>query len=125
MAVGLVDTNVLIDALREHGPAISWLAQQGQLGVTRVVYLELIEGASNRIELQRALNFLKQFEPVQMVEADFEWATRQLVQFRLSHGVGMMDCLIAAPAHRHQLPLYSRNLKHLTPLLGSLAQKPY
>ena len=49
----------------------------------------------------------------------------QHVTHRLRFGVGVLDCLIAAPAFRLQLPLYTHNLKHFTPLLGDLAQKPY
>jgi predicted nucleic acid-binding protein len=45
--------------------------------------------------------------------------------FTLSHGVGIMDCLIASVSYRLQVPLYTRNLKHFTPLLGALAQTPY
>ena len=37
----------------------------------------------------------------------------------------LVDLLIAAPSQRLQLPLYTHNLKHLSPLLGTLAQKPY
>ena len=55
---------------------------------------------------------------------DLNWAMQQLRQYRLSHNVGILDCLIAAPAHRLQIPLYTRNLKHLEPLLGTLAQQP-
>jgi predicted nucleic acid-binding protein len=40
-------------------------------------------------------------------------------------GIGMMDCLIASVSLCLQLPLYTRNLRHFTPLLGTLAVKPY
>jgi predicted nucleic acid-binding protein len=47
------------------------------------------------------------------------------MRYELSHGVGMMDCLIASVSYRLQLPLYTHNLKHFAPLLNDLAQKPY
>ena len=125
MATGLMDTNILVDVLRSYPLAINWLTGQRQLGVTRAVYLELLEGAENKREQHRALNLVKRFELVEMVEADFGWATRQLIKFGLSHSIDAFDCLIAAPAHRLQLPLHTRNLKHMTPLLGALAQEPY
>jgi hypothetical protein len=37
----------------------------------------------------------------------------------------VIDCLIAAPSHRLNVPLYTMNLKHFTPLLGALAVRPY
>lgn len=48
-----------------------------------------------------------------------------LARYRLSHGVGMMDCLIASTSARLQIPLFTRNLKHLTLLIGALAVQPY
>jgi predicted nucleic acid-binding protein len=45
MVAGLLDTSVVVDLLRQHPPAEQWLQQQGQLGVTRIVWLEIIEGA--------------------------------------------------------------------------------
>ena len=62
---------------------------------------------------------------VYLTQADLDWAMQTQMRYELSHGVGMMDCLIASVSHRLQLPLYTHNLKHFTPLLGALAQKPY
>jgi predicted nucleic acid-binding protein len=51
---------------------------------------------------------------------------QQLERYRLSHGVGINDCLIASVAHRLQLPLYTHNLKDMRVLLGeTLVIKPY
>lgn len=50
---------------------------------------------------------------------------RQIMKFGISHNVGVIDCLIAAPAHRLKLPLYTTNLKHFTPILGALAVRLY
>ncbi len=68
---------------------------------------------------------LRHFEKVYLAPSDFEWAIDETIRFRLSHGVGMMDCLIASVCYRLQTPLFTHNLKHLTPLPGDLAQKPY
>jgi predicted nucleic acid-binding protein len=58
-------------------------------------------------------------------QADLDWAMQQQMTYELSHGVGMMDCLIASISARTQMPLYTHNLKHFAPIIGSLAQKPY
>jgi len=50
---------------------------------------------------------------------------QQVERFQFSHHIGKDDCLIAAVAYRLQLPLYTHNLKDMTPLLGNLAVKPY
>lgn len=125
MAVGLIDTTVVVDLNRGYRPAVDWVAQQTHLGVSRIIYMEMIIGAPNKSRQDSALRLLRQFELVEMANDDIEWATRQLRTYFLSHGVGMNDCLIAAPAHRLQLPLYTQNLKHFAPLLGQLALKPY
>ena len=125
MVKALLDTNILVDLLRRYSSAENWLEGESDLGVTRAVWLEVLQGVENGVEQQRAIRLLRDFELVELTTADFEWATQQLIKFGLSHGIEAFDCLIAAPAHRLQLPLYTRNLKHLAPLLGALAQRPY
>ncbi|MBN1965341.1 MAG: PIN domain-containing protein [Anaerolineae bacterium] len=125
MADSLIDSNVLVDLLRDFEPAKRWIATQTNPAVSRIVRLEIIEGARNQRDLRRTLRLLGDFDLVELTTADLEWATQQLIRYRLSHNIGMMDCLIAAPASRLGLPLFTHNLKHFTPLLGPLAAKPY
>ena len=111
--------------MRGYAPASAWLERQDRPAITRIVHLEILVGSQNKVDQQRALRFLQRFGIVELTIADFEWATDKLISYRLSHNVGINDCLIAAPAFRLQLPLYTHNLKHFAPLLGDLAQKPY
>jgi len=121
MIAALLDTATVVDALRGHPPTVAWLAQQGSLGVSAIVWLEIIEGAPDRQAEQAA----RRFERVDVLAKDSEWAIRQLLRLHLSHGLDSMDCLIASASHRLDLPLYTCNLKHFTPLLGDLARRPY
>lgn len=125
MVTGLLDTAIVVDLLRSYPPAGAWLAGQTTLGLSPVVWLEIIEGAADSRAQERAVKLLRRFELVDVVAEDFAWAIRQALRLRLSHSVGMMDCLIASTARRLTLPLYSRNSKHFGPLLGELAQVPY
>lgn len=125
MVEALLDTAIIVDVLREYPPAVAWLGQQGQLGVSSVVWLEIIEGAPDRRAEQTALALLRRFERIATTPDDMEWAIRQLLRFHLSHGLDAMDCLIAATSQRLSVPLYTRNLKHFTPLIGDLVQSPY
>lgn len=68
---------------------------------------------------------MKRFEMIHVTSDDLDWAMQQQMTYELSHGVGMMDCLIASVSYRLQIPLYTHNLKHFMPLVGNLAQKPY
>lgn len=126
MVAALVDTSVVIDILRSHQPAIAWLyAQIGVTGVTRFVWHEVIEGCSDKQKQHAAIRVLDKFQLTPVTNDDVEWATVALLQHYLKLNADASDCLIAATAHRLQVPLYTRNLKHFGPLLGALAQQPY
>lgn len=125
MVTAVLDTNIVIDLLNGYPPATQWLLTQSDLALTRPVWLEVIEGVKNKVEMTQTTTFLDNFGLIELTVSDFDWATRQLIKYRLSHHVDAFDCLIAAPSYRLQLPLYTRNLKHFAPLLGDLAQEPY
>jgi predicted nucleic acid-binding protein len=125
MVKAFLDTSVIVDALRKYPPAIAFIANSNDIGLSHAVWLESLDGAINKLNQQRTLQLLRQFRRVEFENEDFYWAVDQLTIHRLRLNVGMMDCLIAAPAHRLQLPLYTRNLKHFAPLLGALTVKPY
>lgn len=47
-------------------------------------------------------------------------------QYRLSHGIGINDCLIASVAHRLQVPILTHNQKDFLKILpANLVIKPY
>ncbi|MBZ0242620.1 MAG: hypothetical protein K8F24_05350 [Bacteroidales bacterium] len=125
MVTGLVDANVIVDLLRGYTPAQTWIGSTQTLGVTRVVWLEVLQGVQDNHKLRGALNILNQFDLVETTISDLEWATQQSIRFTLSHRIDALDYMIAAPSHRLQIPLYTRNLKHMSPILGTLAQEPY
>ena len=125
MVNALLDTSILIDLLRQFPPAITWFTSQRDLGVSSIVWLELLQGAQNIHSQQKAQQLLHQLAKIEISTDDMNWAIKQLVKYNLSHNVGGIDCLIAATSYRLQIPLYTMNLKHFTPMLGTLAQKPY
>ncbi len=127
MVVALVDTNVVVDMIRKYPPSLSWLRTlpPKQIGITAIAYMEVIDGASNKVAQRAAGRLLSRFEIIYLTEIDFKWAMQQQSNYRLSHNISMSDILIASVHLRLQVPLYTRNLKHFTPLLGALAQKPY
>ncbi len=125
MVTCLLDTAVVVDLIRKHPPAQVWIAAQTQPGVCSVVWLEVLQGAQNKADQQKALRLLGRFERVELLKADFDWAIANLLKYGLSHGVGALDRLIASVNQRLQVPLYTRNLRHFAPLIGPLAQSPY
>ena len=127
MVTALVETNVVVDLLRRYSPAVTWLGDQRQekLGVTPIIWMQVVTGGMNKAERLRAAEVMAEFEMIYLTEADLKWAMEAQMTYELSRGVGMMDCLIASVSHRLEIPLYTHNLKHFAPLLSGLAQKPY
>jgi predicted nucleic acid-binding protein len=123
----LLDTNILIDFLRNHPPAIAWKNSLGTsiLGITSIVYMEVIEGTLNKSYLNHALNFLSQFQIIYLTADDQTWAINQVAKFHLSHNIDLTDALIAAPVFRLKFPFYSLNTKHFLPMIPVLVQQPY
>src|SRR5258706_7258450 len=125
MVSGLLDTSIVVDLIREYKPAREWLSEAQELGVSGAVWLEVLDGVTNRVRQRKAIRMLHRFEKIALISTDVDWATDKAILYRLSHSVGSMDCLIASASHRLQILLYTTNLKHFSPLLGTLAQKPY
>jgi len=122
---GLLDTSILVDVLRKRPVPLAWLERQSHLALPVPVYIEVLEGARNRGEQREAERLLGRFERIYLTLDDQDWALERLSLYHLSHGVGGLDCLIAAPAARLGLPLYTLNLRHFAPLLGAGAHQPY
>lgn len=95
------------------------------LGITSPVWFEVLDGARSKAELNRAVQVLVRFEQVEFSLTDLRIGLWLLAQFGPSHQIEAFDCMIAATAYCTQLPIYTRNLRDFTPMLGALAQKPY
>lgn len=123
---GLVDSTVVIHLLRSNPAAQAWLGQQDRLGITPIVWLEVIDGATGKRGQTATLEILKSFVLVYLTESDQDWVMDRLLRYGLSHGVAINDCLIASVCHRLQLPLYTHNTKHMVRLLDpALVIQPY
>lgn len=126
MVAGLVDTSVIVDLIRGFPNAYQWLGSiQDELGVTYFVWLEVLQGAANKQKQRDAIQLLADFELIETNAEDVKWAVESLARVGLTHNVDALDSLIAATSYRLQIPLYTRNMKHFSPLLGNLAVLPY
>jgi predicted nucleic acid-binding protein len=121
----IVDTTVVVHLLRRYQPALAWFNNQQIYGVTSITWMEVMEGATRKSNQTQAKAILSQFELLFVTTIDQQWAMQQLERFQFSHHIGMNDCFIASVAYRLNLPLYTHNLKDMTPLIGNLAVKPY
>jgi len=107
----VVDTDLLVDALRRFRAGLDYVeeaSQQGALRVSIISEMELIIGCRNRGELHRLERFLRRCTILGMTEAIAVRTVTLLRQYRLSHGLAIPDALIAASALVYDETLYTK-----------------
>lgn len=116
----LLDTCILVDLLRgsaQAGAAVMDLAERPH--VCSVSAMELAAGARSQREEKRIVALLEQFRRLDLDEPVFYLAGALLRHYRSSHGLDILDALIAATAEHHGLKLATLNVKHF-PMFGRL-----
>jgi predicted nucleic acid-binding protein len=109
----LIDTDILIDYLRDYPDAISYVeSRQEQFIISAVTAAELYAGVREGEERTRLDSFLRAFE---IIPLDLRLAVQGGLyrrDYSKSHNVGLADALIAATATQWQVPLVTLNRKH-------------
>lgn len=108
----IIDTDILIDAGRGLGDAVSCLDEierQAGLAVSIVSIMELTIGCRNKTELRTLERFVRRFQIVMLNEQISGTALDLLRRYRLSHGLLIPDALIAATALSLEMSLVSKN----------------
>ena len=123
----LLDSDVLIDCLRGIPAAKQWLAGLASeaFGVPGVVAMELLVGCRNQNEQRQVQKFITRFQVFWPDASEFARAYDLLADHRLSSGLGIPDCLIAATALSRNAILLTFNLKHFQVIGGLKVQEPY
>jgi predicted nucleic acid-binding protein len=122
----LLDTDVLIDVQRGHLPALDWLGRLAEIpSVPGLVVMELIQDARNSQQVQQALRLVSHLPVVWPTRADCDRALSDFTAFHLSHGLGLLDSLIAACAVGLSADLCTFNLKHYQVVSGLTTKQPY
>lgn len=122
----LVDTDVLIDVQRGHPPALAWFAGLTNLpAVPGFVVMELIQDARNSREIRQARKLVAPLKAVWPTETDCGQALSNFTSHHLSHGLGLLDALIAACAVGLSATLFTFNGKHYRIVPGLTTAQPY
>jgi predicted nucleic acid-binding protein len=122
----LVDTDVLIDVQRGHPPALAWFAGLTDLpAVPGFVVMELIQDARNGQEVRQALRLVAPLPVVWPTEADCARAMTDFAAYHLTHGLGLLDALIASCTVGRSATLLTFNLKHYRAVPGLVTAQPY
>jgi len=96
----LLDTDVAMDILRNHPPAIAWLQGLGSapLGLPGLVVMELLQGCLNNAEQQKVEKFYRNYKLYWPTELSCQRALQDFASFHLSNNLGLLDALIAHTA---------------------------
>ncbi len=123
----LLDSDILIDVLRGHSPAVSFLKElEGQdLLISSLTKAELVVGAKNKTDLTCIENFAEQFGELHPNAIVSKKMLQILKKHYLKHGIGIIDSFIAATAIEYELMLYSKNAKHFAILEELKVKIPY
>ncbi len=122
----LLDTDIIIDVQRGYSPALAWLATLTELpSVPGIVVMELIQDAHNAQQVRKALKLIAPLAVVWPTEADCNRALSDFAAYHLSHGLGLLDSLIAACATGLSATLCTFNVKHYQVVPGLLLEQPY
>ncbi len=125
MIIGLLDTTVIVHLLRRYAPALAWFDASKNFAISSIAWMEVMIGVTSKKNMIDTRTFLSGFDLIYLTPTDQHWAQTQIERLRFSHHIDMNDCMVASVAHRLQVPLYTHNLKDMSPLLGHLAIRPY
>ena len=125
--VRLLDTDVMIDLQRGFPAAVAWYAPvpDGMLALPGHVLMELYQDAQNSRQTIIVDRLTTPFPLVWPTDTEALQAVRNFRRLHLSHGIGLLDTLIAATALSLSVPLCTFNLKHYRQIPGLITEQPY
>lgn len=116
----IIDTDVLIDYLRDQPQAVTFLEGADQsLAASVITVAELYAGVRDGEERQRLDGFVQAFELIALDQQAAVVAGLWRRQYGRTHGTGLADALIAASADAVGGTLVTLNNRHF-PMLQNL-----
>ena len=125
--VRLLDADVMIDVQRRHPAAAAWYASasSGSLALPGHVLMELHQSAQNQQQTLAANRLTRSLPLIWPRDAEALQAVANFRRLHLSHGLGLIDSLIAATALSLGVPLCTFNVKHFRHSPGLITEQPY
>lgn len=122
-----LDTDVMIDLLRQYPPAMFWLGSLGEEEsiLPGFVVMELIQGAINKTEQEKIEKELGSYIILWPSPETCDAALSVFARYHLSHRLGILDALIGQMAVDLDLPLYTFNQKHYAVVPDLRTMQPY
>jgi len=113
--IKLIDTNILIDHLRNKSEATDFLIENMEMGIrlsfSVITRIELFAGM--KISEKRDIeNLLMSMQPVPVTDDIAQMAGEYMNLYRKSHALTIPDAIIAATAKHENADLVTLNIKH-------------
>ncbi len=122
----VLDTDILIDVLRGHQPAITWFTTLTEVpSIPGFVVMELIQNAKNKQEVNQVFKLIAPLPIIWLTEVDCNNALADFSKYSLSDGVGLLDALIAHCAIGKNGILCTFNVKHYRVIPHLKITQPY
>lgn len=115
----LIDTDVLIDFLRGHRKAVSFIKKNSsRIILSSIVVAELYAGVKGDKEQAVLEKFISLFHIVPVNAEIAQVGGLYKRDYGRSHGVGLADAIIAATAFAEDAELKTLNVKHYPMIKG-------
>lgn len=123
----LVDTDVMVDLLREYLPAVAWLNSLGEeeIILPGFVVMELVQGCRNKAEQEKVERILGAYSVAWPSPEMCDETLSVFARYHLSDGLGILDALIGQIAVALNLPLCTFNQKHYAAIPKLKTVQPY
>lgn len=123
----LLDSNILIDYLRLHKPAIDFVdgLLEKHRNIALITHFELIKGCEKKIHEFKIGQFLKHFRIIHLSKEISGKALKIYRTCRWGSNLDIPDAFIAASAILNKLTLITRNTKHFKAIPSLKIEKPY
>lgn len=107
----ILDTNILIEILKNNQSAIKSVEQFDIHFISDITKMELFYGARNKQELEKLNKFSELFEIIPVDKNISKKATKLVYQYAKSHSLNIPDALIASTSLESKIKLFTYNLK--------------
>lgn len=109
----LLDTTVIINYLRGDTQTVLYLNNLSNIPTLSIITeAEIYQGAKNALELNKWEKLISNLKILPITPEISFLAIKLLKHFRLSHGLHILDALIAATAIENKYTLITSNTKH-------------
>lgn len=115
----LIDTCILIDFLKKKKEAFEFLTDEKYSCCISLLNITELYSGVRKDEEQMMEVFLEYFEILDLTKEISITAGYFFQKYSKSHGVGIIDALLAAISKEYAIPLVTRNVKHF-PMLEDI-----